>query len=156
MALITSVSLVVIGSSIVIDKKHKSLQTHQNDVASIADTTSTTAVLGQQYMSDSSAYLVTAKEFNFANYVEYKITVKNISDGRLEFSPGLQFKLVDIKKSTLGNVIQPKDTILMTGGPIEVGQESKGNIFFETPKESRELRFYPDPSLTDYILVNVE
>ncbi|MBP6962696.1 DUF4352 domain-containing protein [Candidatus Saccharibacteria bacterium] len=154
-ALITSVSLVVIGSSIIIDKKNKSLQVHQTVVASDVNPVSSVAVLGEQVDSTSTDYAVTAKEFKYDDYVEYKVTIENTSNKRVEFSPGLQFKMVDIDNSTLSNVIQPKNTVLMPGGPIEVGQKTTGSIFFENPIGSKGLRFYPDATNTDYVLVSV-
>ena len=153
---IAVLTFIVVGGSFAVNKINSS-KGKVPEVAVINTEKVTNAVLGEQTLTKSLVYSVSAKERVNADNIEYVVTVKNNSKKRVEYSPGLQFKLVDTKDLSFETVTQPKGTILMSGGPIEPGQEATGSLFFKLPKNSNsELRFYPDVESTDYTTVQTK
>ena len=153
---ITVVAGAVFGVSYVAQNK---TTTEQAALASeaqqtVASVQNDNAVLGEQ-TTKNGGYQVTATQVsNDTAYTGYRAVVTNLTTDTLQFSPGLQFKLVGSTTGTVRTIVVPTGTTVFAGGPIAPNTSLTGNIYFATiPSESVSLHFIPDISTTAFIVV---
>ena len=151
--LIAGLATLVFGASYAVEQKNKSeLATIMpaTTVASVQET----QVLGTQ-ISKTGAYSVTAGAAETQGvYVKIPVQVTNTSDYVVQFSPGLQFKLVGVQSKTVKTIEVPSGAVLFAGGPIAAGQTLSGDVYFMPfEAETYDLVFYPDVEKEEHAVV---
>jgi hypothetical protein len=83
------------------------------------------------------------------------ISLKVTNDGStpLSLNPDIQFKLVGLKDGTARTPI-PEKTTADFSGVVAPGASLKGSVTFDViAEQASELRFYPEPTAQNYIVV---
>lgn len=153
LALIAGLATLVFGASYAVEQKNKSELATSVPTATVASVQET-QVLGAQISKTGVYSIIASATETQGTYVKIPVQVTNTSDEVVQFSPGLQFKLVGTQSKTVKTIEVPTGTTLFAGGPIAAGQTLSGDIYFVPfTSETYELAFYPDVEKEEYVVV---
>ena len=151
--LIAGLATLVFGASYAVEQNNKS------ELATIVPATTVasvqeTQVLGTQISKTGAYSIVAGAAVTQGAYVKIPVQVTNTSDDVVQFSPGLQFKIIGAQSKTVKTIEVPSGVTLFAGGPITAGQMLSGDVYFVPfATESYDFVFYPDVEKDDYAVV---
>ena len=150
--LIIGVSGLIVGISVYSSNLQRAAT--QDTIAS-TDNSEITSVLGSETAVDGP-YNVTASrrtDLDTQEEVAISVRIQNVGTSRLEFSPGLQLKL--LSDATLVP-ISPKTTVSLPGGPLEPGDVQEGIAYFATGLAAPNIAFFPDIKSTSFVSIPID